>query len=1020
MPLDEAQPEERLLFLLNDSKAPILITKSTVNSKFSQYKGTQILLDNEEEQINQRATENLELSLSKAHLAYIIYTSGSTGTPKGVLIEHGSVLNYCQWFAEYTQCQAQQRIDFSSNPIFDMAVSVSIIPLMLGLTSVICADEIKKNSRHYLQHLADARINIMKLTPSYFKILLQEAKNKRIALPQLHSLILGGENLAAAECQSWLSIYPEHILFNEYGPTEATVAVLVHQVTAGNYAHLEANVPIGCSGMNMSCIILDEEQLPVHDGDSGELYIGGICLARGYLNQPQLTEQKFIKDPFSTEPNARLYKTGDLCKKHADGPIEYLGRMDDQVKIRGFRIEPGEVEKHLTAHPEIKTAAVVAQKDRLNEQRLVAYYILKKSDSAPSSNEIREYLQHKVPEYMLPTAFIKVEALPLTANGKLDKAALPIPLLETNQHYVGPKTALEKKLTKMWSDELGVALLGMHDNFFELGGHSLSAARLVSKINHELKRNITLFDFYQAACIAALVPVIKRTKKVKKEKTAMKKQDYMKLTTTPLSDFQFLLWMSNTFEPKAKKLNIVARKRMQGRLNTLALEFAFQSVLKKHEVLIYRILKFKPTQKVQKNTSFQLIECSLDALSKHESEKALDDSMQQLINFHHWPKDSPLIMAKLFHLQEDSAELQICMPHLISDDASIDILFADLSKFYLLYNNQLNLDEIKTDTHYKEYVFTERHSLEISLDKNSAFWEEYLKDTTLFTFPEHYIVHDMSAAKTPYSTYAELSKQAVNNLKFFCEQNHISINNGLCAVLALALRNCSENYHCETPYTLMNIVKSTRENPVYDHSIGCFLRVEPVKVALNDSSTLFALSKQVRQSTMDTSNYQQCSNLIKLSSVSNFNKKRKMIQSFFIELLTPIYTKILQIPPIYRKILQRCGGRLISFKRDNHFLINLNVRSNFITDTSKKSNLFGLETEIIKSHQEDLLAIDYIFEACFFYDDSQRAYYLVVSANLQPDFRELITKEIIHIMDSALFENANGAHEPQQPIKQIT
>lgn len=499
--------------------------------------------------------------------------------------------------------------------------------------------------------------------------------------------------------------------------------------------------------------------------------------------------------------------------------------------------------------------------------------------------------------------------------------------------------------------------------------------------------------------------MLRKLKKTPKKKNTHQITEYKKISSSPLSDFQFLLWMSNTFEPRAKKLNIVARKRMQGRLNKKALEFAFQAILKKHEVLIYRILKFKPVQKVSKNLSFELFEKNISALSEQKMEQHLEESMEQLINFHPWSKDAPLIIARLFHLKDDTEELQICMPHLISDDASVEILFSDLSKFYLLYNNQLSLEEVTTDCHYKKYVFTERTTLETSLEKNILFWEEYLKDTSLFAFPKEYIVDDMKKAQLPYSTYIEIPKSALNYLKSFCEQYHISINNGLCAILALALRDCSSNYQNETSHTLMNVIKSTRENPIYDHSIGCFLRIEPIKINLHQHIKLPELAKQIHQSTIETSNYQYCSNLIKFSSASTFNQKRK-IQSYLLDLLTPIYTKILQIPSVYRKILQRCGGRLISFKRTNHFLVNINVRNNFINEATKEAHLFGLKSQMIQNCQEDLLAIDYIFEACFFCDDNKKAHYLVISANLKPEFRELIAKKVVDIMNRSLADIA--------------
>ena len=251
-----------------------------------------------------------------------------------------------------------------------MSVTTTVVPLMLGLTVIICDDVIKREVHNYLHYLAKSRVDIIKLTPSYFKVLLHEAKNHFIALPHLKSILLGGENLSAAECQSWLKLYPKHILFNEYGPTETTIAASTYMVTIQNSDDLDDNVPIGTAGTNMNCVVLDTNYQPTPDGEAGELFIGGVCLSRGYLNQPELTQRQFI-----TKNETRLYKTGDLCKKRSDDVIEYLGRIDEQVKIRGYRIEPKEIEKKLTAHLDIMEVAVLAQKDSFDEQRLVVYYV---------------------------------------------------------------------------------------------------------------------------------------------------------------------------------------------------------------------------------------------------------------------------------------------------------------------------------------------------------------------------------------------------------------------------------------------------------------------------------------------------------------------------------------------------------------------------------------------------------------------------------------------------------------------
>ena len=1013
LPIDSDHPAERLLFILNDSQAAFLITNSQFENKFNQYQGRVILLDKVVQEINKQSTKNPLLDIKSQQLAYVIYTSGSTGKPKGVLIEHRSLINYCLWFSEYCSPKPKQRIDFSSNHTFDMAITISIAPLMIGLTIVICDDEVKKNVRNYLKYLKSSKINLIKLTPSYFKVLLQDINNKFIALPYLKTIILGGENLPAIDCKSWLALYPKHVLYNEYGPTETTVGVSQYKVCSTNLAALETNVPIGTLGNNINCIILDDNNTPVRTQEIGELYIGGACLARGYLNQLELTQRQFINTSFSPEHSARFYKTGDLCRLRSDGVLEYFGRIDSQVKIRGFRIEPGEIEKHLLAYSNIDTVVALAQKDSLNEERLVAYYTLKDTNTATNASQLREYLQNHLPDYMIPTAFIRVNSFPLNANGKLDKSLLPIPHLTASQKHREPLSALEKTLAEIWSEELGVKAIGLDDDFFELGGHSLSAARIISKINSVLGKNIAVHDFYYATSIAKLAEIINKNKKIIKKLRVKKSKLINKLADIPLSDFQFMLWVSNTFEAKAKKLNITARIRLQGRLEKDALEFAFNAVLKKQEVLFYYISKFRPAQLVQKNLSLKITEINLESLAEEEIESILQESMNQLRDYYPWPKDSPLIMAKLFHLKNNRVELQISLPHIVSDDFSPEILLSDLSQFYLQYYNRLEVEIIKSETPYREYIFNEQQHMQKHLDRDTLFWENYLKDAGLFTFSPENIIKDMQKKKLPYSTYSKIPEPALNILKQFCANNHISIKDGLCAAVALALHRCSDNKVYETPYIHMNTIKSTRNNEVYDETIGCFLRLEPVKVSLDKQSTLTTISEQIHQSTIDTSLYQQCPDLVKLSSISTFRQKRKIIKNFLINAFTSLYATIFSVSEINRKVFKLCNERINSCQRASNFLININVHRNFISAPQKnKLNLFGLDTTKIKTHHYDLLKIDHVFDVCFLRDDNHNSPYLVISANLRPDFRELIAKETIRIIRSSAQKNPQVTNTP--------
>lgn len=993
VPLDPSHPEKRLNFLLADNDNPLLITTANYQQKFSDYRDKLILLEREEEKIINYPQTNLNLPINSKNLAYITYTSGSTGTPKGVLIEHKSLINYCLWFADFCDCLPGQRIDFSNNYIFDLAVTNSIVPLMLGLTVIIADEKTKKDPQRYLHYLKENQLNIIKTTPSYFRVLIDEVKNQPLDLPQLQSIVLGGESLRTVDCEAWFTSYPNTILINEYGPTEATVGVTLYRIFPTSINLLDKEIPIGYPGPGIDFYILDKKGASVAEGEIGELYIGGECLARGYLNQPQMTEEKFVNNPFK-DKKSRLYKTGDLCRYSPTHGFEYVGRIDQQIKIRGFRIELGEIERCLMEYAGIKNAVVLARENKAHEKWIVAYYILVDSGNKLTVEEIRRHLSAYLPAYMIPTAFVNVEHFPLTANGKLDQFALPAPQFSPSEQYLPPRTPLEKMLCEIWSEELEFEPIGIRDNFFALGGHSLSAARIVSKIKNSLGKAINLSDFYKEPTIFSLAKLLKNTKK------SIKFNRRQKLNTEmlPLSDFQFMLWISNLFESKVKKLNIVARKRLQGHINIPALNFAIAAVLSKQEILFYRVMKFRPVQSLQKNCSLKLIEKDLTSLTKQESERELLASMEELSHYYPWPRDLPLIRMRLYYLRNKIVELQVAMPHIIADNSSPEIFFADLSQFYFLHKNQLTMEQLAPYKQYKSHLLEEQKAVHEGLDKKMRFWENYLKNTSLLPVPVSKIEKQIDFQKFIYSTYQEISDQVLNSLQQFSAKNQLAMSDVLCGALALALVNCCAQTIDTRKALSMNLVRSTRDNEVYDETIGCFLRIEPIKLRLSRNLTLPSLAEEVRHAKIDTSHYQECPGIIKLACLSPQTKKR-CLKNFLLRSFLAMYSKLVpefrfnhQMFPFYE--------RLASFKPGNQFLINVNIWNNFVQESKTNANLglFGLKSQSIAPYQVDLLKVNNVLDVCFLRDPNQNSPYIVISGNLKPAFRKKLAKEMIKII----------------------
>jgi len=991
VPLDPDNPENRLSWILEDTRTPLLITQSSFKKRFAHYKGELILLD-QKNKLQKQATDNPSPSATAQHLAYIIYSSGTTGRPKGIMIEHKSVIHYSQWFADYVPCCPQQRIDFSSNYCFDMSISTTIVPLMLGLTVVICQKDVKNNLLAYLQHLAKHKVAIVKMTPSYLRALLHTLKRHTTQLPHLKALILGGENLSAADCNTWLNHYPQHLLFNEYGPTEATVAVTQLKMSVNARPALDQHVPIGEPGPHIKCFIFDAQQKPVLNNEPGELYISGSCLARGYLNQPELTAKQFIIDP--QNPHMRLYKTGDLCQQLPNGMLNCIGRIDDQIKIRGFRIEPLEIEQCLKNNPLIDEAVVIVKNYTPNEKRLIAYYQAKNPEQPPENSAIRQHLQQYLPDYMIPSAFVHITTMPLTENGKLDHAALPLLPSTITQTHQAPTNALEKTLTDIWSEVLDIHPIGIKDNFFELGGDSLSAARIVAIIQQTITKKIYLPNFYQAENIQALAQTIQKKgkKRIKSTPSHLATPSEKRL---PLSDFQLMLWMSQTFAPTVKKLNIVTRKRLQGTVNINALHAALNAVIKKHEVLSYHILKFRPAQMIKKTLNVTLKMTDLSALSKPEYESALEVAIMQLREYYPWRKKEPLLKVHLFRLSSRLYEIQLCMPHTIADNTSTDVLLADLSQFYLLYPDNILTEP---DQKHRDYLLEEQQYLHTHTQRDGIFWKNYVKDARLFEFPIQHIVEKTTAFT--YSTYIKIPEKYIHHLQQCCAAHHVSLNDGLSAALVLALSKHNITQSDNKQPVIINPVKSNRDNPYFDKTIGCFLKIEPIKIMVEPNSDVLSLAGAIRQATMETHPYQRASNLLKLACISKIYQKRAFIKEYIIRLFSYVYTTLYRTPALNHQILKQCGA-LSALGKNNNFIVNVNVHHHFIKTLSKQHHqpILGLITKKIKQEPYDLLNVNYLLEASFLREDD--AAYLAISANLTPNFRRRLARDVIDYMKNA-------------------
>jgi amino acid adenylation domain-containing protein len=506
VPLDPTYPKARLGFMLEDSEVLVLLTQRHLLEKLPAHGARQVLLEADWSIGAGQSEANPSPTAKAENLAYVMYTSGSTGQPKGALIVHRGLVNYLFWCLGAYKLEEGTGAPVHSSIAFDLTITALFAPLLAGRTVIVLPPS------HGLEALCAAlrtqtNLSLVKITPSHLRLLSERIAPADVA-GRIRTLIIGGENLMADTLAFWQDFAPETALINEYGPTETVVGSCVYQVPPGKKE--TGSVPIGRPIANTQAYVLDLQGQPVPVGVTGELYLGGAGLARGYLKRPQLTAERFVPHPFSKDPAARLYKTGDLVRWRPDGNLEFLGRLDNQVKLRGFRIELEEIETALSQHPQVREAVVLLREDRPGNRRLVSY-VVPQDPLRAASADLRGFLKEKLPEYMLPVAFVTLDALPLTPNGKVDRRALPAPpgtRPEFVHEYVSPRTPIQQEMVALWAELLGVGRVGVLDNFFALGGDSLLAVRLFARIEKQYHRVLPLAVLFQQGTIAGLAELL--------------------------------------------------------------------------------------------------------------------------------------------------------------------------------------------------------------------------------------------------------------------------------------------------------------------------------------------------------------------------------------------------------------------------------------------------------------------------------------------------------------------------------
>ena len=510
VPLDPTYPRERLAFMLRDASPRVLLTQRHLRQRLPGGKMPLVYVDAVDVAgTSQPGTQarNVVSDVRPENLAYVIYTSGSTGRPKGVMIPHRGLVNYLSWATKAYAVAEGRGAPVPSSLAFDLTVTSLFSPLLVGRPVMMLSDERGVDALTETVR-AERDLTLVKITPAHLELLARTVPADE-ASGKVRAFIIGGEALSFETLAFWRTHAPGTRLINEYGPTETVVGCCVYDAPPD--APHSGPVPIGRPIANTRLYVLDAHLQPVPIGVTGELFIGGAGVARGYLNRPELTAERFVAHPFSDDATARLYRTGDLVRYLPDGNLEFLGRVDDQVKLRGYRIELGEIEATLTQHPDVGEAVVLVREDGDNGKRLVAY-VVPRAGATLTTSSLRAYVERRLPDYMVPSFIMSLDALPLTHHGKVDRRALPAPDWAEHRaraaEYVAPRTALEADVAVVWAAVLGIDRVGVDDQFFALGGHSLLAAQLVLRLRERFGVELPLASLFATPTVAGIARVI--------------------------------------------------------------------------------------------------------------------------------------------------------------------------------------------------------------------------------------------------------------------------------------------------------------------------------------------------------------------------------------------------------------------------------------------------------------------------------------------------------------------------------
>ncbi|MGK4005258.1 amino acid adenylation domain-containing protein [Sorangium sp. So ce1036] len=734
VPIDPAYPRERVAFMLEDAGAPLLLTQARLLPSLPRHAARVVLLDDDRDRTAGLGDEDPPEIAGPCDLAYVIYTSGSTGRPKGTLLTHRGLANLVRALAERFDVGPGTRVLQFASLSFDASVWEIAMALARGGTLVMATPAERIPGSALLERMRAEEVAIATFPPSSLAAFPDGAER---ALPALRTLVVAGESCPAELALRWAE---GRRFINAYGPTEFTVCATMAE--GFNVGRDPGDAPsIGQPIRNARCLVLDDAMRPVPDGEPGELYLGGPGLARGYLGRPELTAARFVRDPFSASPNARLYRTGDLVRRLPGGDLAFLGRVDHQVKIRGHRVELGEVEAALGRHPDVRAAVAAA-----HDGRLVAYVVARAGGPAGHRGAavpaLRSFLRKSLPEAMIPSAFVLLDALPLSPSGKVDRAALPPPDAarpDRDGDLVAPRNQIEAAIAAAWAEALGVAHLGVHEDVFDLGAHSLLAARVLSRLRKALGVELPLQSLFEAPTVAALADAVASLPRQKQRASAAPIRPAPRDRPIPLSHGQRQIWLHASLHPGALFYNEPFSLRLSGPVDAAALGRALEELLARHEILrsVVAVVGGEPVQQILPPAPFDLPVVDLSGLP---AEARWERAVALATDEARRPFDlarGPLFRATLVRLDGADHALFMVVHHILMDGISLfDVLPRELLALYRAFAAGRPSPLPDRAIHYADYAVWQREQQQSgATEPQLEYWRRQLADLPTLELP---------------------------------------------------------------------------------------------------------------------------------------------------------------------------------------------------------------------------------------------------------------------------------------------